>query len=357
MSKARKHRVLIVDDSAVVRNVLSDIVNSDPELEVMGTAADPYVAAQRIKEAVPDVITLDVEMPRMDGVTFLRRLMSQHPIPVVVCSSLVSAKSETLQSVLASGAVDVICKPEIGLKGFLEDSRLQICDAIKAACKAKLKNVKPVRAVAPKETADAVLAPPRHGAMSKTTEKIVAVGASTGGIEALRTFLEGFPLDCPPILIVQHMPAAFTAALATRLDGICGITVREAKHGDRMLRGQALISPGDRHALLARSGAVYNTELRDGPLVSRHKPSVDVLFRSVARMAGKNAIGVIMTGMGDDGAQGLKEMRDAGASTLGQDEATCVVYGMPQAAMKAGAVQEELPLSRLTSSVLRLCQR
>lgn len=355
MNNKKKLRVLIVDDSAVVRNVLSDIISSDPALEVMGTAADPFIAAERIKQEVPDVITLDVEMPRMDGVTFLRRLMSQHPVPVVVCSSLVSAKSETLQNVLASGATDVICKPEMGLKGFLEESCIQICDAIKAAAQAKLKNATPMRAVAPKQSADAVLAPPSGGAMTKTTEKIVAVGASTGGIEALRVFLEGFPLDCPPILIVQHMPAAFTAALAKRLDGICGITVREARHGDRMLRGQALIAPGDKHGLLTRSGAVYKVELRDGPLVSRHKPSVDVLFRSVARVAGKNAVGIIMTGMGDDGARGMKEMRDVGARTLGQDEASCVVYGMPQAAMKIGAVEDEIPLSRMTSSVLRLC--
>jgi len=350
-------RVLIVDDSAVVREVLSDIISSDPALMVMGTAADPFIAAKRIKTEKPDVITLDVEMPRMDGLTFLRRLMSQHPIPVVVCSSLVSNKSETLQKVLASGAVDVICKPRMGLKGFLEESQMRICDTIKAAAKAKITIRQSTPQRQEKLTADAMIAEPSSGAMVKTTEKIVAVGASTGGIQALQTFLEHFPPDCPPILIVQHMPESFTAAFADRLDGVCRITVREARHGDSMLRGQALIAPGNKHALLARSGAMYSVHIKDGPLVARHRPSVDVLFRSVARTAGRNAVGVITTGMGDDGARGMKEMRNAGAHTLGQDEATCIVYGMPKEARAAGGVEEELPLHGLTAGVLRMCQR
>mgnify|MGYP001445938575 CR=1 FL=1 len=352
----RKWRVLIVDDSAVVRQTLADLISSDPELEVMGMASDPFVAAQRIREEKPDVITLDVEMPRMDGVTFLRKLMSQHPMPVVVCSSLVEAKSETLAQVLSAGAVEVICKPHVGVKQFLEESRTIVCDAVKAAAQARLGALRRPALSIPaqaKLTADAVL-PPRAGAMARTTESVIAVGASTGGTEALRVFLQAMPLDCPAILIVQHMPEGFTAAFARRLDSECAVTVAEAKDGDRMLRGHALIAPGNRHTLLRRSGAAYMVEVRDGPLVSRHRPSVDVMFRSVAQHAGRNAIGVIMTGMGDDGARGLKEMRDAGARTLGQDEASCVVYGMPKEAFKHGAVEEQLPLERLAPAAIRL---
>jgi two-component system chemotaxis response regulator CheB len=349
-----KIRVLVIDDSAVVRQVMSELINSDPDMEVMATAGDPFVAAQRIREELPDVITLDVEMPRMDGITFLRRLMAQHPIPVVVCSSLVSENSETLANALAAGAVDIICKPQIGVREFFEESRTILCDAVKAAAHAKMSAMRHT-AVPAKLSADAMLAPPSAGAMVKTTEVIVAVGASTGGTEALRQFLEQMPPNSPPIVIVQHMPETFTAAFARRLDGLCELTVREARDGDRLLRGQALIAPGNKHTLLKRSGAHYTVEVRDGPLVSRHRPSVDVLFRSVARYAGQNAVGVIMTGMGDDGAKGLKEMRNAGARTLGQDEASCVVYGMPKEAMKSGAVEEELPLTRLPGAVLRLC--
>jgi two-component system chemotaxis response regulator CheB len=351
--KNRRIRVLVVDDSAVVRQAMAEIIASDPEMEVMGTAGDPFVAAQRIRAEMPDVITLDVEMPRMDGVTFLRKLMSQHPIPVVMCSSLVGANTETLAAAMAAGAVDVICKPQIGVKGFLEESRVQICDAVKAASQARLSKMQP-RPVATKLTADAVLPPPTASAMIKTTEMIVAVGASTGGTEALKLFLSQMPLDCPPIVIVQHMPAVFTAAFARRLDNECAVSVKEACDGDRLLRGHALIAPGARHTLLKRSGASYGVEVRDGPLVSRHRPSADVLFRSVARHAGRNAIGIIMTGMGDDGARGLKEMRDAGARTLGQDQESCVVYGMPKEAMRMGAVEEELPLERLAAAALRL---
>ncbi|TFL17931.1 chemotaxis response regulator protein-glutamate methylesterase [Jannaschia formosa] len=347
-------RVLIVDDSAAVREAMAQIVSSDPALEVMATAGDPIIAAQRIRAEKPDVITLDVEMPRMDGVTFLRRLMSQHPIPVVMCSSLVSDNSETLHQALQAGAVEIVCKPRMGVKTFLDESRTRICDAIKAAASARLhllRNPPPE----PKLTADAVLHPAGSRAMVRTTEKVVAVGASTGGTEALRIFLQAMPADSPPIAIVQHMPETFTAAFAQRLDGICRISVREARDGDRLLRGQALIAPGNRHMLLSRSGAAYSVTLRDGPLVSRHRPSVDVFFRSVAKFAGRNAVGVIMTGMGDDGAKGLKEMRMAGAATLGQNEATCVVYGMPKEARRAGAVEEELPLERLAPAALRIC--
>lgn len=346
-------RVLVVDDSAVVRQTMTELINSDPGLEVMATASDPFTAAARIRKELPDVITLDVEMPKMDGLTFLRKLMSQHPIPVVMCSSLVGTNTETLAQAMAAGAVDVICKPQVGVKDFLEESRTTLCDAIKAAACAKLGRMRP-EPITAKLSADAVLPPPASRAMCKTTEKIVAIGISTGGTEALRVLLEALPADCPPIVVVQHMPENFTAAFARRLDGLCAINVHEAKNGDRLLRGHALIAPGNRHTLLTRSGATYCIEVKEGPLVSRHRPSADVLFRSVARAAGKNAVGIIMTGMGDDGARGLLEMRQAGARTLGQDEATCVVYGMPNEARKLGAVEDEMPLSRLPSTLLRL---
>lgn len=349
----RRIRVLIVDDSAVVRQTIASLLSTDPELEVIGTAADPFAAAASIGRNRPDVITLDVEMPRMDGLTFLRKLMSQSPIPVVMCSSLVGEDTETLAQAIQAGAVDVICKPQMGVKGFLEESRTILCDAVKAAAHARLTRIGPVP-MQEKLSADAVLAPPSGRAMSKTIETLIAVGVSTGGTEAVRALLGAMPADCPPIVVVQHMPEHFTAAFARRLDGLCRITVREAQSGARMLRGHALIAPGNRHTLLTRSGAAYCVEVRDGPLVSRHRPSVDVLFRSVACIAGRNAIGVIMTGMGDDGARGLLEMRQAGARTLGQDEDSCVVYGMPREAKKLGAVEDEVPLSRLPATLLRL---
>ena len=346
--------VFIVDDSAVVRRALSDIIAEDPRLEVVAAVGDPYAAAEKLKSVVPDVIILDVEMPRMDGLTFLRKLMAQHPLPVVICSSLVSERSETYLAAMSAGAIDVIAKPELGVKQFLAESAARIRDTLVSASRARVGVVRDHR-IAPKLTADAVLAPPRSGgAMLRTTEKIVAIGASTGGTEALRELLEAMPRDCPPIVIVQHMPETFTAAFAQRLDSLCAITVTEARNGDRLLRGHALVAPGNRHTLLTRSGAIYQVEVRDGPLVSRHKPSVDVLFRSVARYAGRNAVGVILTGMGDDGARGLKEMRDNGASTLGQSEASCVVYGMPKEAMQRGAVEQEMPLEQMPAAILRL---
>jgi two-component system chemotaxis response regulator CheB len=350
----KKIRVLIVDDSAVVRQALTEILSSDPGIEVIATAADPYIAAERIRSEIPDVITLDVEMPRMDGITFLQKVMSQHPIPVVMCSSLTEERSETALKALEYGAVDIIQKPRLGVKQFLEDSKVLICDTVKAA---SLARVKPIRAgmrkVAPKLTADAVLAKTTSKAMIRTTEKVVVVGASTGGTEALRVFLEAMPLDSPGIVIVQHMPENFTRSFAARLNTLCRISVKEAENNDTVIPGRALISPGNRHMLLKRSGARYFVELKDGPLVSRHRPSVDVLFRSAARYAGKNAIGVIMTGMGDDGAKGLLEMKEAGAATIAQDEATCVVFGMPKEAIKLGAVDKVLPLEDITPSVMR----
>lgn len=354
----KKIQVLIIDDSAVVRQVLTEIISSDPELEVQATAADPFIAAERMKTAVPDVITLDVEMPRMDGISFLQKLMSQHPIPVVMCSSLTLKGSETAFRALESGAVDIIEKPRLGTRQFLEESRLRICDALKAASKARLKEIPEGRRnVAPKLTADAVMARPASLAMIQTTEKVVVVGASTGGTEALRVFLAALPADSPGIVIVQHMPEYFTSAFAKRLDGLCRISVKEAASNDTVVRGRALIAPGNRHIILKRSGARYYVEVKDGPLVCRHRPSVDVLFRSAARYAGKNAVGVIMTGMGDDGARGVLELKEAGAVTIAQDEATSVVFGMPQEAIKTGAVDRILPLQAIAGEVVALCDK
>ena len=354
----RKVRVLIVDDSAVVRETLAEILSSDPELEVMATAGDPYIAAERMRHQAPDVITLDIEMPWMDGLTFLQKLMAQHPIPVVICSSLAAEGCETTLKALEYGAVDIIQKPRLGTKHFLEESRIRICDAVKAA--AKVRRTRPEAAppqplIQPKLTADVIMAKPRSDAMLQTTERVVAVGASTGGTEALRVFLETLPGDAPGVVIVQHMPELFTGAFARRLDGLCAVSVKEAVDGDTVVRGRALIAPGNRHTLLKRSGARYYVEVRDGPLVCRHRPSVDVLFRSVARYAGRNAVGVIMTGMGDDGAHGMEEMKVAGAQTIAQDEATSVVFGMPREAIKRGAVDHVLPLGRIAAEVLRLC--
>ena len=362
----KKVRVLIVDDSAVVRQTMDKILSSDPDIEVVGHAQDPFVAAARIKNLVPDVITLDVEMPRMDGITFLQKIMSQHPIPVVMCSTLTTSGSDTALRALEYGAVEIITKPKMGTKQFLEEARIRICDTVKAAALSNIKKL-PKRTttaargtsnkVAPKLTADAVLAPPsiRTKAMSQTTEKVVMVGASTGGTEALRVFLEALPANAPGIVIVQHMPEAFTKAFANRLNDLCQVSVKEAENNDSVVRGRALIAPGSKHALLKRSGARYYVEVKDGPLVSRHRPSVDVLFRSAARYAGKNCVGVIMTGMGDDGARGMKEMKDAGSINLAQDEKSCVVFGMPKEAIKHGGVDTILPLDKLAAEVLKLC--
>jgi len=348
-----KIKVLIVDDSAVVRQTIKDLLSSDPQIEVIGVAGDPFVAVEKIREEVPDVITLDVEMPRMDGITFLQKLMSQHPIPVVMCSSLTENGSETTFKALEYGAVDIIQKPRLGVKQFLEESRIIICDAVKAAAKVKPRHIssKPFH-VAPKLTADAVIAKSTSRAMVQTTEKIIVVGASTGGTEALREFLMVLPEDAPGIVIVQHMPENFTRAFANRLDTLCRVSVKEAENDDTVIRGRALIAPGNKHTLLKRSGARYYVEVKDGPLVSRHRPSVDVLFRSAARYAGKNAIGVIMTGMGDDGAKGMLEMKEAGAYNIAQDEASCVVFGMPKEAIKLNAVDKVVPLEEIARFVV-----
>ena len=356
MSTFKKVKVLIVDDSASVRQVLKEILESDPEIEVMGVASDPYIAVERIKKETPDVITLDIEMPRMDGLTFLDKIMSQHPIPVVICSTLAGVGSDSALAALEKGAVDLIMKPKLGAREFFEEARVSICDVVKSAARARLHKERPrTTPVAPKLTADAMLPKAASHALIQTTEKVVAVGASTGGTEALREFLEAMPLDAPGIVIVQHMPEEFTARFAQRLDKTCRITVKEAANNDSVIRGQALIAHGNRHLLLKRSGARYFVEVKEGPLVSRHRPSVDVLFRSAARYGGRNVVGVILTGMGDDGAKGMLEMKEAGAFNIAQNEATCVVFGMPAEAIKAGGVDKVMPLGAIAPEVVRLC--
>jgi len=351
MAQNRKIRVLIVDDSAVVRQTLSTLLSSDPEIEVMATAADPFVAAERMNDEIPDVITLDIEMPRMDGLTFLRKIMLQHPIPVVICSSLADEGAQSTLKALEYGAVEIITKPRLGTRQFLEESRTVICEAVKAAARARLGTICAEHIIEPKLTADAILPQATH-AMAETTEKVIAVGASTGGTEALRSLLEPLPADAPGIVIVQHMPELFTRAFADRLNGLCAITVKEAETNDTVLRGHALIAPGNHHMLLRRSGARYFVEIKEGPLVCRHRPSVDVLFRSAARYAGPNAVGVILTGMGDDGARGMLEMKEAGAYNIAQDEATSVVFGMPKEAIKLNGVHRVMALSDIPAAIL-----
>ena len=344
-------RVLIVDDSAIVRQTLTQIFDADPEIEVMAAAADPFIAAARMEEETPDVITLDIEMPRMDGLTFLQKIMSQHPIPVVICSSLAESGAESAIKALQYGAVEIVAKPRVGSSQFLRESADNLCAVVKAAASVRPGRLRPQPVVQPKLTADAILAPSSR-AMIETTEKVVVVGASTGGTEALRVFLQALPEDSPGVVIVQHMPEMFTRTFADRLNTLCRISVKEAETNDTVLRGRALIAPGNHHLLLKRSGARYFVEIKDGPPVSRHRPSVDVLFRSAARYAGRNAVGVIMTGMGDDGARGLLEMKETGSFTIAQDEATSIVFGMPHEAIKRGAAAKVLPLSSIANSVL-----
>ncbi len=354
----RKIKVLIIDDSAVVRQAMTAVLESDPTIEVMATAQDPYIAAQKLRKEVPDVITLDVEMPRMDGLTFLKKLMHQHPIPVVMCSSLTEKGAATAIKALELGAVDIITKPKLGVGKFIEESRMMICDAVKAAAMTSPKALpqRPAFRAEKKLSADAVLSKATSRALIQTTEKVVVIGASTGGTEALRVYLEALPVDAPGTVIVQHMPEKFTTSFAERLNGICRVNVKEAANNDSVVPGRVLIAPGNKHALLKRSGARYYVEVREGPLVSRHRPSVDVLFRSASRYAGSNAVGVIMTGMGDDGAAGMKEMHDAGAKNVAQDEKSCVVFGMPNEAIKHGGVDYVLPLDKIWPKVLLLCK-
>ncbi len=350
-------KVLIVDDSSVVRQTMKNILESDHKIKVIGTANDPFIAAHKIRKEIPDVIVLDIQMPRMDGITFLQKIMAQHPIPVVVCSTLTEENSALALKAIEYGAVEVIQKPRIGTKQFLQESKVLICDAIKAASQViprPVTNI--VQKIDPKLTADAVLAKSVQHGLCVKTDKVIVVGASTGGTEALRYFLSAMPLDSPGIVVVQHMPEKFTTAFAKRLDSLCQISVKEAEDGDPVLKGTALIAPGNRHILLKRSGTRYYVEIKDGPLVCRHRPSVDVLFRSASRYAGENAIGIIMTGMGDDGAKGLKEMKDAGAKTIAQNEKSCVVFGMPHEAIKLGCVDLILPLDAIPQETIKLCE-
>jgi two-component system chemotaxis response regulator CheB len=351
-------RVMIVDDSALVRQIVSQAIAREPGIEVLATASDPVFAMDKMRAQWPDVIVLDIEMPRMDGLSFLRKLMAERPTPVVICSSLAEAGSETLMQALSAGAVSIVTKPKSGLKGFLEDSSNDIVSAIRAAARANVRLLARSPAAPgtvagrPLASADAMPSPgPVHGAMVNTTDKVIAIGTSTGGTQALEAVLTRLPVSVPGIVIVQHMPEQFTAMFAERLNGLCQIEVREARNNDRVIQGRALIAPGGRHMMLKRNGAQYHVEVADGPLVNRHKPSVDVLFRSVARFAGANATGVIMTGMGDDGARGLKEMHAAGAATIAQDEASCVVFGMPREAIRLGAADRILPLDGIAEAL------
>jgi two-component system chemotaxis response regulator CheB len=334
-------RVLIVDDSAVVRKIFSSELARDPGIQVVGTAPDPYIARDKILELKPDVITLDIEMPRMDGITFLRRLMKHHPLPTIVVSSLTAQGGRVAMEALAAGAVDVMCKP--GASYTVGDMAIDLIEKIKAAACVK------VSKVATSESGDSA---PKRLAMTRTTNKIVAIGASTGGTQALQEVLAGMPSNAPAIVIVQHMPESFTRAFADRLNGLCAIEVREAKDGDSVGPGLALIAPGNHHLMLNRSGANYFVQVKQGPRVNRFRPSVDVLFRSVARYAGANAVGAILTGMGGDGAAGMLEMKQSGAYTIAQDEASCVVFGMPKEAIKMGGVASTVPLAKVAAEIL-----
>jgi two-component system chemotaxis response regulator CheB len=354
----KKVRVLIVDDSALVRAVIGELLGSDPGIEVVGTAPDALIAREKIKALNPDVLTLDVEMPKMDGLTFLKNLMRLRPMPVVMVSSLTDHGAEVTLDALDVGAVDYLPKPKTDLAATLGDYRQELIDKVKAAAGARVRPwvERPALASPPRAlTADAVLqrtSPPKF----RTTDRLIAVGASTGGTEAIKEFLMGMPADSPGIVITQHIPKAFSTPFAQRMNRICPMTVYEAQDGQQILPGHAYIAPGDRHLLVVRSGARWVCRLDDGPPVNRHKPSVDVLFRTVAQQAGFNAIGVLLTGMGKDGAAGLAEMREAGSPTIAQDEATSVVWGMPGEAVRIGAAAEVLPLQSIAARVTALAQ-
>ncbi|GIJ70092.1 protein-glutamate methylesterase/protein-glutamine glutaminase [Virgisporangium ochraceum] len=353
--------VLIVDDSAVVRQVLSTRLSGCPDIDQVRVAADPIFAMSAMNQSWPDVVVLDIEMPRMDGLTFLRRIMEVRPTPVIICSTLTQHGMRTTMDALAAGAVSVVPKPSSGLKKFMEDDSGDIVAAVRAAAAGNVRRLVPAARVAavPAVPAVAVSAPTRAAVPVRApsygvgTDRVVAIGTSTGGTNALEKVLPALPKNCTGIVVVQHMPEQFTAAFAGRLDTMCAIDVMEAADGDRVLPGRALIAPGGKHTEVVRDGAQYRVRVLDGPPVNRHRPSVDVLFRSVARAAGANALGVIMTGMGDDGARGLLEMRRAGAATVAQDEATCVVYGMPKEAVQLGAVEQQAPLDSIAEVIRR----
>ncbi|MCL5051778.1 chemotaxis response regulator protein-glutamate methylesterase [Acidithiobacillus sp.] len=340
-------RVFLVDDSAVVRQVLQAALTQDPGIEVVGSAQDPLFAWQRIEGNWPDVLIVDIEMPRMDGISFLRKVMSEHPLPVIICSSLAESGTQFAIDALAAGAVQIITKPQSGVRDFLQRDAQNIIQAVKVAARARIRPAPTL----PRSN----MAPPANVLSSqRSTEKVIAIGTSTGGTQALEFVLSHLPATLPGLVIVQHMPEKFTAAFAARLNSLSALEVREARDGDRVLPGRALIAPGGKHMRLTRSGAQFQVQVFDGPLVKHHRPSVDVLFRSVAELGGRNAWGVIMTGMGDDGAQGLAAMHQAGARTLAQDEESCVVFGMPKEAIRLGAVDEVLPLANIPSRLAQL---
>ncbi len=349
-------RVLVIDDSAFSRQTITRMLETSPLVDVVGIARDGEEALRKTFELNPDLITLDLEMPRMDGLTFLRQIMKDEPVPVVVCSGHARSGTEAALKALEEGAVEVLAKPQLGLRDFLRESSMLLLDTIRAAAGARVNRRRPL-GVEPRLTADAMLAPakpPVHtGAPAET---VVAIGASTGGTEALRELLHAMPADAPGMVIVQHMPEEFTAAFAERLNGVCSIAVKEAADGDPVARGRALVAPGNRHTMLVRNGTGFRVKVAHGPLVCRHRPSVDVLFRSVAQSAGAASLGVILTGMGDDGADGLLEMKQAGAPTLVQDEASSIVFGMPKEAIARNAADEVVPLSRMASAILRNVQ-
>lgn len=350
----KKIKVMLIDDSAVVRQVLQALLDKEPDIEVSGVASDPLFAMDKMQRDWPDVIVLDIEMPRMDGITFLKKIMHERPTPVVICSSLTEKGAETTMQALAAGAVEIITKPKVGLKGFLQQASAELLAAVRSAAQARVRKLFHATVPVPvKLSAEAIL-PAGSSAMAQTTERIIAIGTSTGGTQALEYVLTALPRVSAGIVIVQHMPEKFTASFAERLNMLAQIEVREARNNDRVMPGLALIAPGGKHMLLKRSGAFYQVEVVDGPQVNRHRPSVDVLFRSVARFAGKNAVGIIMTGMGDDGARGLKELHQTGARTYAQDEASCVVFGMPKEAIKLGAVDHTIPLSDIAQVIINV---
>jgi two-component system chemotaxis response regulator CheB len=357
MNANREIKVIIIDDSAVVRQVMVQVLGKDPSIRIIGHAMDPIFALEKMQKEWPDVILLDIEMPRMDGITFLRKIMAERPTPVIICSSLTEKGAETTMQALAAGAFAIFTKPSLGVKNFLVDASHDLVAAVRAAAGARMGKARPPAPAAPLHTpaklsADAVLSP-GFEAMAVTTDRFTAIGTSTGGTQALEYVLAALPRTCPGIVVVQHMPEKFTAAFAQRLDQLCEIEVREARTGDRVIPGRALIAPGGQHMVVRRSGAQYQVEVVSAPPVNRHCPSVDVLFRSCAKFAGRNATGVIMTGMGDDGARGLLEMHQAGAKTFAQDEESCVVFGMPKEAIKLGAADKVVPLSAIPELIAR----
>ena len=347
-----KIRVLTVDDSALMRQVLAMLLAKDSEIEVIGSAPDPYIAREKIKALNPDVLTLDVEMPKMDGLTFLEKLMRGHPMPVVMVSSLTEAGCQTTLRALELGAVDFITKPKIDLREGMEEVAQDLIAKVKAAAHARIVPSSVKRDVSQAINASREASSHASSAMIKTTDTIIAIGSSTGGTEAVKDVLLSFPPNTPPILITQHMPERFTKTWADRMNSLCRISVKEAENGDSVLPGHALVAPGGYHMALVRSGARYTVQINQDPPVNRHRPSVDVLFASVARYAGANAVGVILTGMGNDGAKEMLAMKQAGAFTIAQDEASCVVFGMPKEAIKAGAVDKVLPLDDIAGAVL-----